>query len=69
MIDSAVIFAALHPSGGFVYEVKPIGDIIQDTDYKLENVSFAADKALIIKVHKIPFKKMESIRKIIQAHF
>jgi len=48
--DSALLYAVMHPSGGHVYKVNPVGDVVKDEDCKIEGLSFGCRLAEIQKV-------------------
>lgn len=48
--DAALLYAVLHPSGGQVYKVKPVGDVERDEDCKVEGLSYGCLMAEIQKV-------------------
>lgn len=64
--DSACVYAAMYPKGkGVVYEVEPVGEVYPDEDYIPDDGgSVCAERAKIIKVHKLSGKKIKYIRKV-----
>lgn len=65
--EAALMYAAMHPSmNGVVYEVRPIGDIVEDPDYTGgKGESLECSEAEIIRVIKPKGKELEKIRKIV----
>lgn len=53
LYDAAVMFAALHPSGGAIYRVRPIGALIEDPDCKVPGESFECERAQILEVIRL----------------
>lgn len=53
--DAALIYAVMHPSQGWVYQVEPVGDLQQDTDCLESGLSFACAEARILRI-RIPTK-------------
>lgn len=50
-IEAALIYAAMHQSGrGTIYECEPIGVLEPDPDCDTTGLSFAVERALIVKV-------------------
>ena len=63
--DGALLYACMHQSGhGKVYEVEPIGDLIEDIDAKHTGFSFACDRAKIVKVFRVKGKTIKRVQKI-----
>ena len=50
---AAVMYAALHPSGGCVYEVQPEGELEPDPDCIEPGLSMAVQRARIIALHHL----------------
>lgn len=62
----AAIYACGIPKG-YVYQVKPIGDLKPDPDCLQPGLSFSVEKAEIIKRHKISGKDRKKILKSINS--
>ncbi len=51
--DAALLYAALHPSRGWVYQVAPDGELEPDPDCSTPGLSFACPSARIVRVMKV----------------
>lgn len=49
-IDAAFMFGALHPSGGAVYEVVPVGGLMNDPDCDQPGLSYTCPRARVTRV-------------------
>lgn len=70
VMEGALIYAALHPSGdGCVYQCEPVGDIEPDPDWHgEEGVSVQSPKARIVKVLKVDKAvRQQVIRQVMAA--
>lgn len=67
-LDSAVMIAALHPSGrGCVYEVAPLGELEADPDCLVNGLSYQTSHAQIISRMKVPGKIVRKVLKVLAA--
>lgn len=64
--EAAMMFACAHPSGrGKLYEVEPIGDLIDDIDAKGRGYSFKCPSARVKRVFKIKGKIIRNLQRAI----
>lgn len=49
----ALMYAAMHPSGGGVYEVEPLGEIVPDPDCTVHGLSYECARARIVIARSI----------------
>lgn len=64
MLEGALLYACMHHSGcGKVYEVEPIGELVEDPDARIEGFSFACDRARVIRVIRVKGKTIKNIQK------
>lgn len=62
---AALLYAVMHPSGcGSVYLVKPVGQLTHDPDCNRPGLSFACEKAMVLR--QIIFSRKER-RRAMQA--
>jgi len=61
--DAACLYAGgyPHPRGGCVYEVEPIGTLEPDPDCDMPGLSYAVEKARIVRVHKLSYNQISMI--------
>jgi hypothetical protein len=52
----AILYAATHPSGGGVYEVKPVGELTPDVDCDAPGLSWECERALIVSARDLSSK-------------
>jgi rifampin ADP-ribosylating transferase len=64
---AAVMFAALHPSGGSVYVVEPIGELIPDPDCDLPGLSFECERARILSARGVKRRERIMVRRTLGA--
>ena len=60
----ALLYAAVHPSRGHVYEVEPVGRLTPDPDCDMPGLSWECDRARIVRV-VVPTKKQ--VRMVLRA--
>lgn len=64
--EAAIMFACAHPSGrGKLYEVEPIGDLVDDIDAKGRGYSFKCPSARVKRVFKIKGKIIRNLQRAI----
>lgn len=61
-LHSAMFYAALHPSRGWVYRVEPGGLSAEDPDCTVTGLSFEFERALILEVFKVPRGVVRDVR-------
>jgi rifampin ADP-ribosylating transferase len=61
--NAALLYAA--GVNGCVYEVSPIGDLNHDPDCLTEGLSFACDRAQIVKVHSVSRRTIEMCQEVL----
>jgi rifampin ADP-ribosylating transferase len=62
--EAAMMFACAHPSGrGKVYEVEPIGDLVDDIDAVGRDYAFACPSARVTRVFKIKGKIIRNFQR------
>jgi rifampin ADP-ribosylating transferase len=62
--DGALIFGCMHHSGaGKVYEVEPIGDLVDDPDAVTAGHSYSCDRARVLKVIRLKGKTIKRVQK------
>lgn len=63
-LDWGIVYASYHLSRrGVVYEVEPVGEVTPDYDGYVKGVDwFKCERARIVRVVKIPFRKMHKLR-------
>jgi hypothetical protein len=59
--DAALMYAALHPSGGAVYVVRAIGELRADPDCDQPGLSFECERAVIIHAHPVTCSERQLI--------
>lgn len=57
----AVMYAALHPSGGAVYEVEPVGTLEPDPDCTEPGLSWACDRARIVMARGLSARTRQAV--------
>jgi hypothetical protein len=50
----AIVHAALHESGGTVYTVDPVGDVLPDTEHNVPGASWICNAARILEANDVP---------------
>ena len=64
IMEGALLYACMHHSGhGKVYEVEPIGDLVEDPDARIEGFSFSCDRARVLRVIRIKGKTIKTVTK------
>lgn len=58
---AAALFASGHRAG-VVYEVEPVGALEDDPDCDARGLSFACERATVIRVHRLSDRDMAQIR-------
>jgi len=61
--EGAVMFAAMHPSGGTVYEVSPEGPLIEDPDCMEVGFSYECARARILSAKNVSGFMRSKIRR------
>ncbi|MHA4731227.1 hypothetical protein [Ensifer adhaerens] len=62
----AMIYAAVHFSGrGKLYEVEPVGELKPDPDARVDGLSFACDRARVLRVIRLKGKTIKRVQKIV----
>jgi rifampin ADP-ribosylating transferase len=62
--EAAMMFACAHPSGrGKLYEVEPIGDLVEDIDATGQGYSFKCPAARVKRVFKIKGKIIRNLQR------
>lgn len=59
--EGALLYAAMHPSKGWVYEVEPIGMLEPDPDCREPGLSWSSARALIVSAQPLSRKTREGI--------
>lgn len=62
-VAAAVMYAAMHPSGGAVYIVEPLGECEPDPDCTEEGLSFQCPRARIVRVRRFSGYERNKVRK------
>lgn len=62
--DAAIMYAATHPSGGAIYRVEPIGELVPDPDCDLPGLSFECAKARILTRRNVSGYEQRKVRAI-----
>lgn len=66
--EAAMLFACAHPSGkGKLYEVEPIGDLVDDVDATGKGYSFKCPSARVKRVFKIKGKIIRNMQRALLA--
>ena len=63
--DAAIMYASCHPKG-VVYEVRPQGQLEADPDCSMPGLSWACDRAEVVRRHRIPGKTLRKARAALQ---
>lgn len=64
IFDGALLYGCMHHSGeGKVYEVEPVGELLEDPDAKSRGLSFSCDRAKVIKVYRLKGKTIKRVQK------
>lgn len=61
--DAAFMYAGMHPSGGTVYEVEPIGALVDDPDCTEPGLSYECERARIISRQNLSGYQTRKVRK------
>jgi hypothetical protein len=62
---AAVMFAALHPSGGGIYEVEPMGEMTPDPDCDWPGMSWECERARIVIARGVSNKTRRKVLKAV----
>ena len=65
--DAALMFAAMHPSGGTVYRVDPVGELVHDPDCDTPGLSFECERARILSKRNVTGYEMKKIRRALMG--
>lgn len=60
---AAVMYAALHPSGGCLYEVEPEGALEPDPDCTEPGMSWMCERARIVGVHRLARSERRTVNR------
>jgi len=65
--DAALIYAALHPSGGAVYLVEPEGEMVPDPDCVTPGLSWECESARIVRPLPVPEEERAVVMQVLLA--
>ncbi len=64
---AAVMYAAVHPSGGAVYQVEPEGTLTDDPDCDKPGLSYECERARIIDVANVSGYERRKVMRAVMA--